>query len=145
MKFSILQIALALLLNRSAIFLFFCKDFLIDVRSVFSCRFYFSSKASSAILLFLCFLFIGACLLLKIIILNLSGFWWGHCGAGYVGRGVIQGQHFDHATPSWQPYSLDLWHAGNGLAPGFSYPFVSVLVLTKGNICSDSGRWRWWD
>ena len=99
---------------------------------MFSCRFYFSSRSSFAILLFHLFLLTGACLLLKIIIFfprTLSGFWWGHCGAGYTGRGVIQGQHSDHATPSWQSYSLDLWHAGNGLVPDFSYPFVFVLVL----------------
>lgn len=41
-----------------------------------------------------------------------AGFRGGHCWAGHVGRGVIQGQYSHHAVAKGQSNPLDLRHAG---------------------------------
>ena len=38
------------------------------------------------------------------------GFWWGNLWAGQPGRGVLQGQHSDHAAPAWQLDPMDFRH-----------------------------------
>jgi hypothetical protein len=39
-----------------------------------------------------------------------AGLWWGNLGARQPGRGVLQGQHSDHAALAWQLDPMDFRH-----------------------------------
>lgn len=41
-----------------------------------------------------------------------SGLWWCHRGAGYIGWGILQGQYIDYAAAPRQSHTLDFWYNG---------------------------------
>ena len=83
------------------------------------------------------------------------GFWWGNLWARQPGRGVLQGQHSDHAAPAWQLDPMDFRHQREFLLSHRIVKHVTFRSLCPSSLVmvlmwpwfflSSSGGWRRWD